>query len=97
VQRRTALFQTVVTAVVSSASLIDGLEVVAQDPKDLAKEQAYLKATAQESYQQMDQVRQSLLELLPPHPHRLEYRKRTEIALEIVRELEAEGHFPQAP
>jgi hypothetical protein len=96
VQKRTALFQTVVTAVVSNASLLDGLEVVAQDPKDLAKEQAYLKATAQQSYQQMDQVRQRLLELLHHHQHRLEYRKRTELALEVVRELEAEGHFPQA-
>jgi hypothetical protein len=43
----------------------------------------------------MDQVQQRLLELLHHHQHRLEYRKRTEIALEIVREIEVEGHFPQ--
>jgi hypothetical protein len=97
VENRTARFQTVVTAVVSNASLIDGLEIAVQDPKDLHKEQAYLKATAQPSYQQRDQVRQRLLELLHHHQHRLEYRKRTEIALEIVRQIEAEGHFPQAP
>jgi hypothetical protein len=30
------------------------------------------------------------------YKHRLEYRKRTEIAVEIVRQLEAEGPFPQA-
>jgi hypothetical protein len=97
VEHRTALFQTVVTAVVSNASLIDGLEVVAQDPKNLEKEPAYLKATVQQSYEQMDQVRPRRLELLHHHQHQLEYRKRTEIAWEIVREIEAEGHFPQAP
>lgn len=96
VENRTARFQTVVTAVVSNASLIDGLEVVVQDPKQLPQEQAYLKATAPQSYQQMQQVQKRVLELLHYYQHRLEYRKRTEIALEIVRQLEAEGHFPQA-
>jgi hypothetical protein len=42
----------------------------------------------------MGEVRQRLLELLPYHQHRLEYRKRTEIAVEIVRQLEDEGQFP---
>ena len=28
--------------------------------------------------------------------HRLLYRKRTEIVIELVRQLETEGHFPQA-
>ena len=37
-----------------------------------------------------------LLELLHYREHRLAYKKRTEIALEIVRQLEAEGHFPQS-
>jgi hypothetical protein len=36
------------------------------------------------------------LKLLHYPTHRLEYRKRTQIAVEIVRQLEAEGHFPQA-
>jgi hypothetical protein len=30
------------------------------------------------------------------HKHRLQYRKRTEMAVEIVRQVEAEGPFPQA-
>src|ERR687896_1603341 len=42
----------------------------------------------------MAEARQRLLELLPYHQHRLEYRKRTEIAVEIVRQLEDEGQFP---
>jgi predicted Zn-dependent protease len=92
-----AWFQTVVTAVVSNREWIDGLEVVAQAPHDGKAEEAYLKATAQESYEQMAQARQRLLELLHYHPHRLAYRKRTELAVEIVRQWEAEGQFPQAP
>jgi hypothetical protein len=97
VERRMALFQTVVTAVVSNREWIDGLEVVAQVPHDGKAEEAYLKATAKESYEQMAEARQRLLELLHYHQHRLAYRKRTELAVEIVRQLEAEGHFPRAP
>src|SRR5205823_1094174 len=43
VERRTGLFQTVVTAVVSNREWIDGLEVVVQDPKDLKAEAASAK------------------------------------------------------
>jgi hypothetical protein len=96
VERRTSLFQTVVTAVVSNREWIDGLEIVVQDPKDLKAEAAYLKATAKTSYEQMAEVYPRLLELLHYHKHRLEYRKRTEMAVEIVRQLEAEEQFPQA-
>jgi hypothetical protein len=97
VERRVTLFQTVVTAVVSNREWIDGLEVVAQDPKGLEAEVASLKATAQESYEQMAQAQPRWLELLHDHRHRLEYRKRTEMAVEIVRQLEGEGQFPEAP
>ena len=96
VERRTTLSQTVVTAVVSNSEWIDGLEIVAQDPNDLKAEEAYLRATAKASYEQMGEAQQRLLELLHYYQHRLEYRKRTEIAVEIVRQLEAEGQFPQA-
>jgi hypothetical protein len=44
----------------------------------------------------MAEVYPRLLELLHYHKHRLEYRKRTEMAVEIVRQLEAEEQFPQA-
>jgi hypothetical protein len=64
VERRTALFQTVVKAVVSNREWIEGLEVVVQDPKDLKAEAAYLKATAKESYEQMGEAREGLVELL---------------------------------
>ena len=44
----------------------------------------------------MAEARERLLELLHYRIHQLQYRKRTEIAVEIVRQLEAEGRFPQA-
>jgi hypothetical protein len=81
VERRTSLFQTVVTAGVSNRDWVDGLEIVSQDPKDLEAEAAYLKATGKESYEQMAEVQQRLLELLHYHQHWLEYRKRTEMVL----------------
>ena len=45
---------------------------------------------------QMEAARGRLLELLHHGMHRLSYQKRTEMALAIVKQLEAEGHFPQA-
>ena len=44
----------------------------------------------------MDEARGRVLELLHHLLHRQSYRKRTEIAREIVPQLEDEGHFPQA-
>jgi hypothetical protein len=96
VTHRTTLLQTVVTAVVANREGFDGLEVIVQDPGNLHAEEAYLQATAQASYAQMDAVRHRVLELLHHRLHRLRYRKRTEIVVEVVRQLEAEGHFPQA-
>jgi hypothetical protein len=95
-QRRYGRYQTVLTAVIANRELIDGLEVVVQSPKVHDKELAYLKATVQASYEQMETARARLLELLHHAPHRQAYQKRTEMAVAIVQELEQEGHFPQA-
>jgi hypothetical protein len=96
VKRRTTRFQTVVTAVIANRHVIDGLEVVVQEPKSLKEEMAYLEATSKDSYAQMEEVRKRVLELLHHRQHRLEYRKRTELARAIVQQLEEEGQFPQA-
>jgi hypothetical protein len=96
VDKRQALYQTVLTAVVANRDLIDGIDVVVQPPTFEEEEVAYLKATMQASYEQMEAVRSRLLDLLHHLIHRQAYRKRTEIALEIVQQLEREGHFPQA-
>ncbi|MEM8830127.1 MAG: hypothetical protein AAGE96_12320 [Cyanobacteria bacterium P01_G01_bin.19] len=52
--------------------------------------------TARENYQEMEQVKQRLIELLHYQKNRLAYRKRTEMAVEIVRQLESENQFPNA-
>ena len=96
VEKRTTRFQTVVTAVIANRYGIDGLEVIVQDPKALKEEVAYLEATVKDSYEQMEEVRKRVLELLHHRHHHLEYRKRTEIAWEIVQQLEEEGQFPEA-
>jgi hypothetical protein len=96
VERRMARFQTVVTGVIANRRLIDGIDVRIQVPSVSQEEEAYLKATVQASYEQMEQARTRLLELLHHVEHRLAYKKRTEIVVEMVRQLEEEGNFPQA-
>lgn len=55
-----------------------------------------MKATVQAGYEQMEQARTRLLELLHHLEHKRADKKRTEIVIEMVRQLEEEGHFPQA-
>ena len=96
VARRMAQFQTTVTAVVANRQLIDGIDARIQEPDVSKEEEAYLKATVQASYEQMEPARTRLLELLHHVKHRLAYKKRTEIVVEMVKQLEEEGNFPQA-
>ena len=96
VERRMARFQTGVTAVVANRALVDGIEVRVQEPSVREAEEAYLQATTRESYGHMEHVRARLLELLHHLQHRFAYKKRTEIVVEIVKQLEQEGHFPTA-
>jgi hypothetical protein len=96
VERRMARFQTTVTAVIANRQLIDGIGVQIQKPDVSQEEEAYLKATVQASYEQMEHARTRLLELLHHLEHKLAYQKRTEIVVEMVAQLEAEGQFPQA-
>ena len=64
IEKRTARFQTVVTAVVSHRQRVDGLETIVQVPSRQAEEEAYLQHTARQSYAQMEAVQGRLLELL---------------------------------
>lgn len=96
VQRRMAQFQTTVTAVVANRHLIDGIDARIQEPDVSKDEEVYLKATVQASYEQMEQARMRLLELLHHVEHKLAYKKRTEIVVEMVAQLEEEGYFPHA-
>jgi hypothetical protein len=96
VERRMGRFQTTVTAVIANRQLIDGIDAQIQVPTGCKEEEAYLKATVQASYEQMEQARTRLLELLHHLEHKRAYKKRTEIVVEMVKQLEAEGNFPQA-
>jgi hypothetical protein len=96
VERRMGRFQTVVTAVIANRQLIEGIDLQIQEPSVCKEEETYLKATVQASYEQMEQARTRLLELLHHLEHRLGYKKRTEIVVEMVAQLEEEGKFPRA-
>jgi hypothetical protein len=95
-EHRMSCFQTVMTATIANRSLIDGIDVVVQIPDFSGAERESLKMTAKSQYEDLEQVRERLSELLHYHKNRLQYRKRTEIAVEIVRQVEAQGQFPQA-
>ena len=88
--------QTVVTASISNGQRVDGIAVEVQYPNYEKEELAYLEMTVKDNYEQMEQVRERLLELLYYQKNRLAYRKRTEIAVDIVGQLEREGKFPHA-
>jgi hypothetical protein len=96
VERRLAPYQTVVTAVIANRARLDGIEVLVQQPNQQDEELAYVQETMCESYAQMEAARGRLLEVLHHRVHRLGYKKRPELALDIVQQLEQEGHFPQA-
>ncbi len=96
VEKRNTLFQTVITAVASNRRRVDGLDTIVQAPSRQAEEVTYLQHTAKESYEQMEAVQQRLVELLHHLMHVKGYRKRTEIAVELVQQIEQEGQFPQA-
>src|SRR5512135_3219478 len=93
---RQSRYQTVVTAVVANADYLDGVAVEVQFPNYQTEELAYLQMTAQEQYPDLESARQRVLELLHHHKNRVTYRKRTDMAVAIVQQLEAEGQFPQA-
>ena len=95
--RRRGRFQTVVTAVIANRQLIDGIDVQIQEPNVCKEEDTCMKATVQASYAQMDQARTRLLELLHHMEHHLAYKKRTEIVVKMVAQLEEEGKFGNVP
>ena len=89
-------YQTVVTAAIANPHRVDGLAVEVQQPNYEKEELAYLEMTQRESYDHLEQVRERLLELFHYHLHRESYQKRTEMVVDIVRTIEAEGQYPQA-
>jgi hypothetical protein len=89
-------YQTVLTAVVSNREQFDGLETIVQAPSFQKEEAAYLNATDRTYYESLAGVRQRLIELLAYESHQRAYKKRTELFVEIVEQLEEEDQFPEA-
>jgi hypothetical protein len=87
-------YQTVLTAVVANQERFDGVDTVVQTPSFEKEEQAYLKATETAYYETLEGARQRLIELFSYETHRRAYKKRTELFVELVQQLEAEGTFP---
>jgi len=96
VHKRQVPYQTVMTAVMANRMRLDGIEAIVPSPNWQEEELAYLKASGQERYDHLEGARERLLDLLHHRLHRFSYRKRTEMACDIVVQLEREGHFPQA-
>ena len=96
VEGKMSRYQTIVTATIANREIIDGIELVLQEPSYEKEELRYLKITRQESYEKMEQVRERLIELFHYQKNRLAYRKRTEIAVDIVKQIESENNFPEA-
>jgi RNase P subunit RPR2 len=84
------------TAVVANRNQLDGVVVEVQAPNYEKEELAYLEMTSRENYEHLEQVRERIIELMHYQKNRLAYRKRTEMAVEIVQTLEAEGQFSDA-
>lgn len=89
-------YQTVVTAAIANSYRKDGVAVEMHVPNYQQEKLAYLAMNAQASYTQMEQVHQRLEKLLHYRKNRLVYRKRIEMVVDIVHQLEAEGNFPKA-
>jgi hypothetical protein len=83
VAQRLAPYQTVVTAVIANRARLDGIEVLVQQPNRQDEELAYLQETVRDTYLQLEEARGRVLELLHHLVHRLGYKKRTELALDI--------------
>jgi hypothetical protein len=89
-------FQTVLTATVANTKRPDGIEVKIPPPAELPKEKAYLKATVGQDDDDRQAARERRLERLHYQAHRQAYRQITEIAVDVVRQIEDERHFPEA-
>lgn len=96
VNGRMSQYHTILTAVLASRQRLDGIAVEVQGAKWEAEEWAYLQATRQDNYDETAAVMERLSELVAYQRNRDAYRTRTEILIEVVQQIEAEGHFSQA-
>ena len=84
------------TATISNPYLIDGINIKVQQPSLIEEEKRYLDYTHKDDYQDMEECRKRILELLHYYKDKSEYKKKTELAVIMVKEIEEEGNFPDA-
>ena len=75
------------------AERVDGVAIEVQFPNDQAEELGYLNMTARDDYPDLESARQRFVDLLHYQKNRVSYRKRTEIAVEIVRQRRLKAIF----
>ena len=73
VNNRMSTYQTVMTAVIANRHRIDGISTELQYPNYQKEETAYLEMTSQPSYEDSQELKERLLELLHYHKNRLAY------------------------
>ena len=96
VEGRYCLMQTVLTATIANRNIIDGIDVVVQEPGYEKKEKVYLNATVEQGYKEIKKAQNRLMELLHYDLNRRQYKTRTELFMEMVSRIEKEGAFPHA-
>ena len=84
------------TAIVANTERLDGIEVKIQHPLTLAKEKAYLKQTSTKDYDTLAAAHARMLKWLHYALHCKRYQKITEMAVNAVKQIEPEHHFPDA-
>ena len=88
--------QTVVTAAVANPHRVDGLAAGGATAELSKSRVSVFGRDATREIRTDEPIRARYAKLPTLHEHRLGDRKRTEMAVDIVRQLEAEGDYPQA-
>ena len=89
-------YQTILTAVVANRERQDGVGVAVQSAKWEREELEYLKMTRQDTYESIAALMGRLSELVAYQRNRDAYQTRTQMFIELVKQIEAEGNFPTA-
>ena len=96
VDHRMSCYQTILSAVVANRERQDGVGVSVQAAKWEAEELEYLTMTRQDEYESIAAVMERLSELVAYQRNRDAYQTRTEMFIELVKQIETEGQFPTA-
>jgi len=87
-----SLLQTVLTATAANKKYIDGIDFRIHLPSNrIEEEKLYLKDTQKSEYLSLCESKSRLIELLSHREHVLSYKKKSDLFIEMVTEIEEEG------